>query len=31
VVDVEDGSALNITQHPANDYFPAWSPCLPED
>jgi Tol biopolymer transport system component len=30
VVDVEKGTSLNLTQHPANDYFPAWSPCQPE-
>ena len=30
VVDVQSGAATNLTRHAANDYFPAWSPCLPE-
>lgn len=30
VVGVEGESPYNLTDHPANDYFPAWSPCLPQ-
>ena len=28
VVGMDGGPAVNLTDHPANDYFPAWSPCL---
>ena len=28
VVGSEGGEPINITNHPANDYFAAWSPCL---
>ncbi len=27
-VGMDGGPAVNLTDHPANDYFPAWSPCL---
>jgi TolB protein len=28
VVGMDGAPAVNLTDHPANDYFPAWSPCL---
>lgn len=28
VVGMDGSPAVNLTNHPANDYFPAWSPCL---
>lgn len=28
VAEMDGGAAVNLTDHPANDYFPTWSPCL---
>ncbi|MEJ2336264.1 MAG: hypothetical protein P8Y26_11640 [Gemmatimonadales bacterium] len=28
IVGMDGGPAVNLTDHPANDYFPTWSPCL---
>ncbi|UCG74802.1 MAG: PD40 domain-containing protein [Gemmatimonadota bacterium] len=28
VVGIDGGPPVNLTDHPANDYFPVWSPCL---
>ncbi len=28
IVGMDGAPAVNLTDHPANDYFPAWSPCL---